>query len=73
VPPLVLLRQAIARGAVTPRGAWLVWATRCAGLSLAEAGRLLDLGYEAAKKCRQRTEAALAAWLTTDTDARRTA
>lgn len=73
VPPLVLLRQAVTAGAGTARGAWLVWATRCAGLSLGDAGQLLGLGYEAAKKCRQRTEAALAAWLTTDTDTRRTA
>lgn len=62
-PTLVLLRHAVAAGIVTPEGAWLTWATRCIGLALAEAGGVLDLGYEATKKRRQRAEAALSAWL----------
>jgi len=65
-PLLVLLRQAVAAGIVTAEAAWLTWATRCAGLALANAGGLLDLGYEATKKRRQRAEAALAAWLGAD-------
>jgi len=66
LPVRVLLGQAVNAGVVTREGAWLTWATRCAGITLAEAAELLGIGYEAAKKRRQRTEAALAGWLGVD-------
>jgi hypothetical protein len=40
----------------------LIDATRRGGLNLTDAARLLGLGYEAAKKRRQRAEAGWAAW-----------
>jgi len=59
----VTLGEAVSAGIVTRRDAWLVWATHCAGLTVAEAAMLLGLGYEQAKKRRQRADAALKAWL----------
>lgn len=59
----VTLGEAVSAGVVTRRDAWLVWATHCAGLTVVEAAGLLGIGYERAKKRRQRADAALKAWL----------
>lgn len=63
VPVSVTLAEAVNAGIIGRRDAWLVWATHCAGLAVAEAAGLLGLGYEAAKKRRQRADAALKCWL----------
>lgn len=61
-----LLGEAVRAGVVAPTTAGLIALTRVAGHPLASAARRLGLGYEAAKKRRQRGEAALAAWLTAE-------
>lgn len=66
LPVRVLLGEAVDAGIVSRQGAWLVWATDCAGLSIGEAAGLLGIGYEATKKQRQRAAAALRGWLDTD-------
>jgi DNA-directed RNA polymerase specialized sigma24 family protein len=63
LPVLMLLSEAADVGAVTRRGAWLTWATHCEGLSLAQAAELAGIGYEAAKKSRQRAGKSLRGWL----------
>jgi DNA-directed RNA polymerase specialized sigma24 family protein len=62
----VTLLEAVRSEVVTRHDAWLVWATHCAGLALADAAELLGLGYEQAKKRRQRARAALETWLMLD-------
>ena len=59
-----MLAAAVHAGVVTGRDAQLILDTRIAGRSLREAARRLELGYEAAKKRRQRAEARWAAWWT---------
>jgi hypothetical protein len=59
-----MLASAVDAGVVTDRDAQLILETRIAGCSLREAARRLGLGYEAAKKRRQRAEARWAAWWT---------
>jgi hypothetical protein len=59
-----LLASAVDTGVVTNRDAQLILDTRIAGRSLREAARRLELGYEAAKKRRQRAEARWARWWT---------
>jgi hypothetical protein len=59
-----LLASAVDAGVVSDRDAKLILATRVSGRSLREAARHLGLGYDAAKKRRQRAEARWAAWWT---------
>jgi hypothetical protein len=59
-----MLASAVDAGVVTDRDAQLILETRIAGCSLREAARRLGLGYEVAKKRRQRAEARWAAWWT---------
>lgn len=63
LPVRVLLAQAVGAGIVSQRDAWVVWATEVAGLGLEEAACLAGMGYEAAKKARQRAKARLRSWL----------
>lgn len=62
----VTLGQAVTAGVICRQDAWLVWATHCAGLTVAQAAGPLGLGYEQAKKRRQRAAAALKVWLEAD-------
>lgn len=66
VPVRVTLGDAVGVRVVSRRDAWLIWATHCAGLTVAEAAGLLGMGYEQAKKRRQRADDALKSWLETD-------
>jgi hypothetical protein len=59
-----MLASAVDAGVVSDRDAQLILATRVAGRSLREEARHLGLGYDAAKKRRQRAEARWAAWWT---------
>jgi hypothetical protein len=59
-----MLASAVEAGVVSDPDAQLILATRVAGHSLREAARDLGLGYDAAKKRRQRAEARWAAWWT---------
>jgi hypothetical protein len=59
-----ILELAVTAGVITGPDAALIAATRLRGFTLADATRLVGLGYEAAAKRRQRAEAALAAWWT---------
>jgi hypothetical protein len=59
-----MLAAAVGAGVIAGRDAQLILETRIAGWSLREAARRLGLGYEAAKKRRQRAEARWAAWWT---------
>jgi hypothetical protein len=63
LPVRVLLAEAVGAGIVSQRDAWVVWATEVAGLGLGEAAERAGMGYEAAKKARQRATARLRAWL----------
>lgn len=57
-----LLAGAVAAGAVTPHDAQLIHDTRVDGRPLREAAQRLGLGYEAARKRRQRAEARWIDW-----------
>jgi hypothetical protein len=57
-----ILESAIHAEAITVGEAQLIVDTRVVGTPLREAGRRLGLGYEAAKKRRQRAEARWVAW-----------
>jgi hypothetical protein len=57
-----ILETAIHAGVITVGEAQLIVDTRVVGTPLREAGRRLGLGYEAAKKRRQRAEARWVAW-----------
>lgn len=59
-----MLGSAVDDGVVSDRDAQLILATRVAGRSLRETARQLGLGYDAAKKRRQRAEVRWAAWWT---------
>jgi hypothetical protein len=59
-----ILDLAVTARVITRPDAALIAATRLRGFTLADATRLVGLGYEAAAKRRQRAEAALAAWWT---------
>jgi hypothetical protein len=59
-----MLASAVDAGVVTDRDALLILETRIAGCPLREAAGRLGLGYEAAKKRRQRAEVRWAAWWT---------
>jgi hypothetical protein len=61
--PELILALAVDAGVITAASAALITATRLRGFTLVGAARLAGIGYEAAKKRRQRAEAALAAWL----------
>ena len=61
--PELALARAVAEGVISAGDAELVAQTRLGGLGLAAAAARAGLGYEAAKKRRQRAEAALAGWL----------
>jgi hypothetical protein len=61
--PELILVLAVDAGVITATDAAFITATRLRGFTLVDAARLAGLGYEAAKKRRQRAEAALAAWL----------
>lgn len=58
----VHLQLAVDAGKLTAAEAWLIHATRITGHSLGEVARRLDIGYEAAKKRRQRAEARWVTW-----------
>jgi hypothetical protein len=64
-PAAAMLASAVDGGVISDRDAELILTTRVAGRSLREAARHLGLGYDAAKKRRQRAEARWAAWWTT--------
>lgn len=70
--PMVEVRAAVCLGLAVHAGllnaadAWLIHATRVVGHSLAWAAGRLGIGYEAAKKRRQRAEARFAGWWTAD-------
>jgi hypothetical protein len=57
-----MLASAVDAGVITGRDAQLILHTRIAGRSLHETARRMDLGYETAKKRRQRAEARWATW-----------
>jgi hypothetical protein len=59
--PTTCLRLAVDAGVLTTADAWLIHATRVAGHTVRWAARRLGIGYEAAKKRRQRAEARWAA------------
>jgi DNA-directed RNA polymerase specialized sigma24 family protein len=61
-----ILALAVDAGAISADDAWLIDATRLGGYTLTEAAKGLGIGYEATKKRRQRAQAALAAWWTTN-------
>jgi DNA-directed RNA polymerase specialized sigma24 family protein len=61
-----LLHVAVASGVVSARDAALVRATRLDDIPMAESAVAAGLSYDAAGKRRQRTEARLRAWLTSD-------
>lgn len=63
LPVLVLLGEAADAAVVSRRGVWLVWATRCAGMSLVEAAELAEVAYDTAQKSRRRAELRLRCWL----------
>jgi DNA-directed RNA polymerase specialized sigma24 family protein len=60
------LDVAVSFGVLRVNDAALIGATRCNGLDLATVAALHGLSYEAAKKRRQRAEAILLAWLSSD-------
>jgi hypothetical protein len=60
--PGVLLACAVDARVLTEQEARLIFDTRIAGRTLAEVARRIGLRYEAAKKRRQRAEAAWVAW-----------
>jgi hypothetical protein len=62
LPAASCLRLAVDAGVLTAADAWLIHATRVVGHSLGWAAKRLAIGYEAAKKRRQRAEARWAAW-----------
>jgi hypothetical protein len=59
-----MLASAVDAGVVTDQDAQLILDTRIMGGSLRDAGRRVGLGYETAKKRRQRAEARWATWWT---------
>jgi hypothetical protein len=59
-----ILASTVDAGVVTDQDAQLILDTRIAGHSLRDAARRLGLGYESAKKRRQRAEARWATWWT---------
>lgn len=61
-----LLVIAVDAGVIADQDARLIFATRFAGRPLRDAARRLGIGYETAKKRRQRAEARWAAWWTSN-------
>jgi len=62
ISPRIALAEAVARRVIDDLDAALIAASRVAGLPLRAAADLVGLSYEAAKKRRQRAEAALRIW-----------
>lgn len=57
-----IFAMAVDAGVLTPRDVVLIDATRRGGMPMSDAARVLGIGYEAAKKRRQRAEAGWAGW-----------
>ncbi len=69
--PSALLASAVDAGVLTEHDARLIRDTRITGRSLPEVAHQLGLGYEAAKKRRQRAEARWVAWWAPEACSRR--